>query len=89
MQIDRLVRERERSEITGIPCSSWYERIDDGLATPGVKLSKHAVAWPLSELGALNAARIAGKTDDEIRKLVVRLIAARASACDRAASHAA
>ena len=82
MEIDRLVREPERKQLTGIHTSSWYEQIADGLAPPGVRLSERAVAWPYSELAALNAARIAGKSDDEIRRLVSNLVAARARALD-------
>ncbi len=86
MEIDRLVRERERRQLTGIPTSSWYELVRDGLAPPGVRLGRYAVAWPQSELAALNAARIAGRSDDEIRALVKRLVAARANALDGTAA---
>ena len=87
MEIDRLVRERERRQLTGIPTSSWYEFVRDGLAPSGVRLGGHyAVAWPQSELAALNAARIAGRSDDEIRALVKRLVAARANALDGTAA---
>ncbi len=85
MQINRLVREPERRELTGIPTSSWYELIRDGLATPGVHLGRYAVAWAESELGLLNAARIAGHSDDQIRALVKKLVAARANALDETA----
>jgi prophage regulatory protein len=83
MEADRLVRERERREITGVPTSSWYELQSLGLAPRPVRLSKHAVAWPYGELAAVNAARIAGKSDGEIRKLVNRLVAARTRALER------
>lgn len=82
MPNDRLVRERERRELTGMPTSTWYDAIAAGLAPPGVRIGRHAVAWPLSELTVLNSARIAGKSDDEIRRLVARLVAARAHALD-------
>ena len=82
MQPDRLVRESERRTFTGIPTSSWYDLVNDGLAPPAVELSKYTVAWPFSELVALNAARIAGKSDDEIRKFVKRVVAARDHAFD-------
>jgi prophage regulatory protein len=39
-----------------------------------------AVGWPSEEVQALNAARIAGKSDEEIRALVVKLEAARKAA---------
>lgn len=80
MQIDRIVREPERRQLTGNPTSTWYELEKDGLVPPPVRLGKYAVGWPLSELAALNAARIAGKSDDEIKSLVKRLIAKRAEA---------
>jgi prophage regulatory protein len=50
------------------------------LFTSPVQIGARAVGWPDSELEALNAARIAGKTDDEIRALVVKLEAARKTA---------
>ena len=83
MQPERIARERERKDVSGIPTSSWYDLVAAGLATPGVKLSKYPVGWPHSELAALNAARIAGKSEDDIRALVKRLVAARARAFDQ------
>ena len=82
MQVDRLIREPERRVLTGVPRSSWYEFIRDGLAPPGVRIGKYAVGWPESELAILNAARIAGRSDAEIRALVKRLVATRANAFD-------
>ncbi len=60
--------------------STIYLRISQGLWTRPVNLGARAVAWPASEVTALNAARIAGRTDDEIRALVEKLEAARSSA---------
>lgn len=54
-----------------------YAHIKVGLMTPPVKLSAHSVAWPEHEIKAINAARVAGKSDDEIRELVSRLVAER------------
>jgi prophage regulatory protein len=51
--------------------------IQQGLFTPPVPIGARAVGWPAAELAMLNAARIAGKTDDEIRALVAKLEAAR------------
>jgi prophage regulatory protein len=42
-----------------------------------VKLGARAVGWPAREVAAINAARIAGRSDDEIRVLVTKLEAAR------------
>lgn len=84
MQPDQLVREPARRDFTGIPTSTWYDLVNDGLAPPAVKTGKYTVAWPFSELTALNAARIAGKSDDEIRKLVKKVVTARDHAFDGA-----
>jgi len=60
--------------------STIYLRISQGLWTKPVSLGPRAVGWPAHEVGVLNAARIAGKTDEEIRALVVKLEAARNAA---------
>ena len=62
---------------TGISRSTHYLRIAQGLFTKPVSLGPRAVGWPSSEVEALNAARISGKTEEEIRALVVQLEAAR------------
>jgi len=45
--------------------------------TKPVSLGGRAVGWPAHEVAALNAARIAGHSDAEIRDLVVKLETAR------------
>ena len=65
---------------SGLSRSTIYLRISEGLWTKPVSLGARAVGWPSDEVAALNAARIAGKTDDEIRNLVSRLEAARKDA---------
>ena len=62
---------------SGLSRSTIYLRIAQGLWTKPVSLGGRAVGWPASETIALNSARIAGKTDDEIRALVKRLEAGR------------
>lgn len=57
--------------------STIYLRVAQGLFTKPVKLGARAVGWPAREVAAINAARIAGQSDDNIRKLVQRLQAAR------------
>ena len=80
--VDHLVRLPAVCSATGVKRSKLYANIQDSLFTPAVKAGRTSL-WPASEIAAINAARVAGKTDDEIRALVKRLIAARA---DRAAS---
>lgn len=48
-----------------------------GLLTKPVQLGPRSVGWPDYEVKAINAARIAGKTDAEIKTLVNRLHAKR------------
>ncbi len=62
---------------SGYSRSTIYLRIAQGLWTKQVILGPRCVGWPAHEVAALNAARIAGKTDEEIRALVLKLEAAR------------
>ena len=58
---------------TGLSRSTLYLRIANGVFTHPVSLGGRAVGWPSNEVAALNAARIAGKPDAEIRELVAKL----------------
>jgi prophage regulatory protein len=62
---------------TGLSRSTIYLRIANEIFTHPVSLGGRAVGWPAHEVAALNAARIAGKPDAEIRELVAKLEAAR------------
>ena len=53
--------------------ASIYNLIREGLWTKPVLIGQRSGGWPDDEVRALCAARIAGKTDDEIRELVSRL----------------
>jgi prophage regulatory protein len=65
---------------SGLSRSTIYLRIAEGLWTKPVRLGARAVGWPSDEVAAINAARIGGKTDEEVRALVVKLEAARKTA---------
>jgi prophage regulatory protein len=65
---------------TGLSRSTLYLRIAQGVFPKPVSLGARAVGWPANEVAALNAARISGKSDSEIRELVVRLGTARKTA---------
>jgi prophage regulatory protein len=65
---------------TGLSRSTLYLRIAQGVFPHPVNLGGRAVGWPAHEVAALNAARIAGKSETEIRDLVVKLEAARKAA---------
>ncbi len=75
-----ILRRQEVEAETGYSRSTIYLRISQRLWTRPVSLGARAVGWPASEVEALNAARIAGKTDPEIRKLVSKLEADRTMA---------
>lgn len=65
---------------SGLSRSTIYQRIAQGLWTKPVSLGARAVGWPSDEVEAINAARIAGKRDEEIRELVAKLEAVRKGA---------
>jgi len=67
LRIKEILRERARSR------SAHYQDIKDGLFTPPVKIGQRAVGWPAVEVRAINAARIAGSSESEIKELVARL----------------
>jgi prophage regulatory protein len=62
---------------TGRGRSSVYADIRDKLFISPVSIGARAVGWPSGEVDTLIAARIAGKSDAEIRALVAKLEAAR------------
>lgn len=69
----RILRLPAVKSESGLSRSSVYLRITQGLWTKPVSLGARAVGWPASEVAALNAARIAGKSNHEIRQLVRQL----------------
>ena len=62
---------------SGLSRSTLYLRIAQGLWTKPISLGGRSVGWPASEVTALNTARIAGKTDEDVRVLVRLLEAGR------------
>jgi len=65
-----------QSEV-GLSRSSVYGHIAKGLLPKPIQISSRAVAWLSHETDAIIAARIAGKSDDEIRELVSELMSQR------------
>ena len=57
--------------------ASIYTAIKAGLFTKPVPIGERSVGWPDYEVSAINRARIAGQTDDQIKELVNRLHAKR------------
>ena len=81
--IEPILRRPRVEEAIGLSRSTIYLRVSQGLFTQPVSLGPRAVGWPASEVAAINAARIAGKPDEEIRELVAQLEAARMTPVSR------
>jgi prophage regulatory protein len=62
---------------SGLSRSTIYLRIAQGVFTRPVSLGARAVGWPAHEMTAINAARIAGKSEAQMRELVRELEVAR------------
>ena len=61
--------------------ASVYNAIRDGLFTSGVAIGQRAKGWPDYEAHAIAEARVAGKSDAEIREMVKVLHAKRTQLC--------
>jgi prophage regulatory protein len=72
-----IIRRKQVEARTGLARSTIYDRVKSGTFPSPVSLGARAVGWPAQEIEALNAARIAGLSDEEIRALVAKLEAAR------------
>ena len=68
-----IIRLPEVSRTTGLARSTIYLRIEQGLLPKPVSLGGKAVGWPATEISQINAARIAGKSNEEIKNLVDEL----------------
>ncbi len=64
----------------GLSRSSVYGHIAQGLFPKPIQIGSRAVAWLSHETNAIITARIAGKSDDEIRELVAELMNQRSKA---------
>jgi prophage regulatory protein len=81
--LNRLLRRPAVEDASGLSRSTIYRRIKDGLFPRPVSIGTDkngescTVAWIADEIAAVNAARIAGKSEADIKALVVELEAAR------------
>lgn len=72
-----LIRRKQLEKRMGIGRSTIYLRINQSLIPSPISLGANSVGWPEHEIDAIIAARVSGKSDDEIRLLVSKLVAAR------------
>lgn len=75
-----LLRTKDVCAVTGMARPTLYQAMAEGLWPRPIKLGEKSSAWPARECNAVLAARIAGRTNDEIRELVAELMAARSNA---------
>ncbi len=75
--IPKIYRVCDTLKARGIGRTQHYADINAGLFPKPVKIGRRMSGWPESEVAAINTAKIAGKTDSEIRALVRRLELAR------------
>jgi len=78
--INPLLRLPVVKQATGKSRTTVYRDIEKGLMPRPVKIGGNRSAWPQNEITAINQARIAGKSDDAIKILVIELEAARETA---------
>lgn len=74
-----------RSEVcrrSNLGRSTSYLVVEEGLLTPPISNAGRSKVWPAYEIDAINAAKIAGKSEDEIRQLVKDLLAYRPKVFD-------
>lgn len=76
----RILRLPEVKALTGKSRSTIYGDISAERFPAPVRLGARMVGWPEDEIAAMNAARIRGATDEEIRALVAELACARSRA---------
>lgn len=65
------------AQLRGRSRSAHYSDILSGLFPPPIKVGPRASGHPENEVAAMNEATIAGKSADELRKLVIELVASR------------
>ena len=73
-----LLRRPKVEAMIGLKRAAIYVRIAAGLLPQPVKIGRVS-GWPAREITAVNEAIIAGKSDDEIRQLVVDLVSRRSA----------
>ncbi len=73
----KILRLPQVMDDCGLARSTVYLRIKQGLLTKPISLGPRCVGWPQAEIKAINAARIAEKSEDEVRALVAELQANR------------
>ncbi len=69
----KIMRIKQIKAQTGLPNSTLYDHMNKGLFCRPIKLSERCRGWLESEVTAIMGARIAGKSEAEIKELVLSL----------------
>ena len=83
----RMLRMRDMTTKTGLRKVTIYKHVQLGTLTKPVKLGERASVWPSDEIEMILAARIAGRSEVEIKSLVKQLMAARTAEPEAANGH--
>ena len=68
----KLIRIKEVMEISGLKRSTIYNYISLGIFPSQIKLGERCAAWLESEISEVNFARIAEKTEQQIKDLIAK-----------------
>ena len=69
----RILRIKQIKAQTNIPNSTIHDHVKKGLFPHPIKLGERISGWLESEVTAIMGARIAGKSETEIKELVLSL----------------
>lgn len=72
-----LLKDTEVGARLGMARSTTWDRVRDGTLPPPIRRGSKWSRWPSDEIDRIEAAIVAGKSDDELRELVRELVAAR------------
>jgi prophage regulatory protein len=78
-QLHALLRINAACALTGDTRSTYYAKAANGLMPKPIKIGPRAAALPAREIAAVNAARIRGASDADLKQLVTDLHAQRAA----------
>jgi prophage regulatory protein len=76
----RFIRHKQLEDRLNLKHSAVHEHIKKNLLPPAISIGPRAVGFLEHEIDAVMSARIAGKSEVQIRELVATLVAARQQA---------
>jgi len=70
----KFISKAEVCAVFGFSRSTLYRRVDNGLLPPTVNFGGNYSRWVASEIDAVFCAMVAGKTESDVKALVVDLV---------------